>query len=175
MDSSSTQTTQSRGATRDVWLVRIISLLLVVQALAHLLYCLYEWLQFDWQQELNVALSVEAEEALIIFSAFVPILIALLLVALGFLYRRRVAWMAAMTLQGLILLACLTFYFLEGENLFLEKGNEWLYPSMLYAILMVFYINARDTRLIFQRSRLKPYVRPITPPRYRGIPSDNTQ
>jgi len=165
VDSSSAQTFQAKKENLNLWPIRSISLLLILQALGLLLYNAYQIAQFDWLQEIyDVSPSVEFIYAGIIALIFGSISIILLFAALGFFYRRPVAWLIAMMMQGLILLACLIYYFLPDN----QHSHTWVYPIMFYAVLMVLYINARDVRLIFQRRHRKPYIRPLTPPRYRG-------
>jgi len=165
VNSSSVQSAQIKKEDLNLWPIRSISLLLIVQAVGLLSYNIYQIAQFEWEQEIyDVSFSTEFLYAGTIALIFAPIAIMLFFVALGFSYRRPVAWLAAMMLQGLILLSCLIFYFLPDD----KYSHDWIYPIMLYTILMVLYINARDIRLIFQKRDRKPYIRPITPPRYQG-------
>lgn len=79
------------------------------------------------------------------FFASLPGLGTLALVAgVGFLYPRPGAWVMAMLVQGLTLLVTLLFYFrYRPDNLF-------LYAIMVYAIVMVLYLNYAQVPHVFR-------------------------
>ena len=151
---------------RSSWPVRANGLLLVLQAAGLGGIGAYEVYRVDWQQvEANLSLLPEtldlpetvvlpetvegAEHAVVTVLVFAPPMVLALLAALGFLFMLRAGWLLAMIVQGLSLLACLLLY------------SAWtpifIYPVMLYCIVMALYLNSSDVRAAFhveQRTRL---------------------
>jgi hypothetical protein len=129
------------------WPIRIIGLLLVGQAIGAGVIVAYLAQRIDWEREFaDVAPSLEAIEIGAFVLLFTPLAIALPLTALALVFRWRVAWVAAMLEQGLLLFFCLAFY-LESAT-FLQSAL-WLYAGMFYSVLMVLYLNTADVRLAF--------------------------
>jgi hypothetical protein len=79
-----------------------------------------------------------------------PVMLLLLVSSLAILLYRRFAWLLAMTLQGVILLRCLILYF--GSNSIL-RTSPWVHLIMLYAVVLVLYLNTTDIRLAFTAER----------------------
>jgi hypothetical protein len=81
------------------------------------------------------------EHAVVTVLVFAPPAVLALLAALGFLFLLRAGWLLAMIVQGLSLLACLLLY------------SAWtpifIYPVMLYCIVMALYLNSSDVRAAF--------------------------
>jgi len=151
---------------RSSWPVRANGLLLVLQAAGLGGIGAYEVYRVDWQQvEADLSLLPEtldlpetlvlpetvegAEHAVVTVLVFAPPTVLALLAALGFLFLLRAGWLLAMIVQGLSLLACLLLY------------SAWtpifIYPVMLYCIVMALYLNSSDVRAAFhvgQRTRL---------------------
>jgi hypothetical protein len=145
---------------RSSWPVRANGLLLVLQAAGLGSIGAYEVYRVDWQQvEADLSLLPEtldlpetvegAEHAVVTVLVFAPPMVLALLAALGFLFMLRAGWLLAMIVQGLSLLACLLLY------------SAWtpifIYPVMLYCIVMALYLNSSDVRAAFhveQRTRL---------------------
>lgn len=74
-----------------------------------------------------------------------PALALLGLVAtLGFLWLRPGSWVIAMLVQGLHLVVALVFYFLYGQQ------QLYLFAMMLFAIVMVVYLNYAEVPAIFR-------------------------
>jgi hypothetical protein len=62
--------------------------------------------------------------------------------AVGFLFMRRRGWLPAALAQTLGLGTCLALYADELTPIF-------VYPVMVYCIVMVLYLNSRDVRAVF--------------------------
>ena len=138
------------------WPVRINGLLLVLQAAGLGGIGAYNVWWVDWQQvqydlltSLEETGSIEAAEQAIVVALILglPAILAVL-AALGFFLLFRVGWLLAMIVQALTLLACLLLYS-EWETV-LYQEPVFIYPVMLYCILMVLYLNSSDVRAAFQ-------------------------
>lgn len=146
------------AGSRSSWPVRANGLLLVLQAAGLGGIGAYEVYRVDWQQvEADLSLLPEtldlpetvvlpetvegAEHAVVTVLVFAPPTVLALLAALGFLFLLRAGWLLAMIVQGLSLLACLLLY------------SAWtpifIYPVMLYCIVMALYLNSSDVRAAF--------------------------
>ncbi|MEZ4677820.1 MAG: hypothetical protein R2932_26750 [Caldilineaceae bacterium] len=130
-----------------IWPVRIIGILLFVQACLISGVTAYFTRQIDWERELNdIMLSIPALDIVMWGATLVPVILLLFITALAFLLYRRFAWLFAMTLQGLILLRCLILYFGTESHL---RESRWVHLIMLYSVIMVLYLNTTDIRLAF--------------------------
>jgi hypothetical protein len=133
----------------NLWPVRAISLLLIVQALG--LIGINAWLLsgIDWEREFAfVFLSLTALDTLSFSTMFTLIAVVSFFTAFAFFLRRRSAWLVAMTIQGAILFCCLWIYFLTTSHL---RASLFIYLIMLYSILLVLYLNTTDVRQAFWR------------------------
>lgn len=144
------------------WPVRANALLLVLQAVglggigAYNVYRV-EWQQVQQQLETDATLSQRLTEAVeqavvIVLILGIPAVLALL-AAFGFLFMFRIGWLLAMIVQSLTLLACLLLYAEWEEILYQEP--VFVYPVMLYCIVMVLYLNSSDVRAAFHVRRRK--------------------
>src|SRR5262249_19287634 len=114
------------------WPIRIISLLLLLQAVGLLGSCLYLFNYIDWEREVSdVGLSSTVFETIGFIVFFVPVAALILFSAIGFLFLWRVAWLTAMTGQGLSLFGSLAVYFESYLN-----HMKLIYLIMLYSIVM---------------------------------------
>lgn len=146
------------------WPVRANGLLLVLEAAGLGGISAYNVYQVDWQQvqqqaETAASLSPELvgaiQQAVAVVLLLGPPAVLALLAAFGFLFMLRVGWLLAMIVQALTLLACLLLY-AEWEE-FLPEEPMFIYPVMLYCIVMVLYLNSSDIRAAFQvRRRREP-------------------
>ena len=84
-------------------------------------------------------------ETLAAGGAFVAAAILAAVAAVGFLFMRRRGWLPAALAQTLGLGTCLALY-AELEPIF-------VYPVMVYCIVMVLYLNSRDVRSVFHPGR----------------------
>ena len=77
--------------------------------------------------------------------AFVAAAILAAVAAVGFLFMRRRGWLPAALAQTLGLGTCLALY--------AELEPVFVYPVMVYCIVMVLYLNSRDVRTVFHPGR----------------------
>ena len=147
--------TRPAGTARS-WPVRANGLLLILQAVGLAGIGAYDVYQVDWQEvqqqiEFEATLSPElteaAEQAIVVALILgLPAILAVL-AALGFFLLFRVGWLLAMIVQALTLLACLLLY---GEwEAVLYREPVFIYPVMLYCIMMTLYLNSSDVRAAF--------------------------
>lgn len=125
--------------------VRVISLLLVLQAVGLAGVAVYGVLQLDWQQLQAGAPSrqeVQAVRAVTVLLFFAPPTVLALLGALGCLFSFRWGWILAEFAQALSVGACLILYS--------DWNPSFVYPVMLYCIVMILYLNSQDVRVLFQ-------------------------
>ena len=73
--------------------------------------------------------------------AFVAAAILAAVAAVGFLFMRRRGWLPAALAQTLGLGTCLALY--------ADLEPVFVYPVMVYCIVMVLYLNSRDVRTVF--------------------------
>lgn len=144
------------ATTTRSWPVRANGLLLVLQAAGLAGIGTYEVYQVNWQEvqqqiEFEATLSPElteaAEQAVVVALILgLPAILAIL-AALGFFLLFRVGWLLAMIVQAVTLLACLLLY---GEwEAVLYQEPVFIYPVMLYCIVMTLYLNSSDVRAAF--------------------------
>lgn len=135
------------------WPLRAISMLLLLQMISLCAVSAYFLRQVDWERELaDTMLSVSALDVIVWTAVVAPLVVFLCITAIGFFFRRSFAWHSAMTLQGVMLLGCLTLYFFTTSRL---RDSHFLYLSMLYCILMVLYLNTSDVRMAFHVRHIK--------------------
>jgi len=130
-----------------MWPVRVIGLLLFLQAFLISGVTIYFVQQIDWERELeDIMLSLSALDMVMWAATLAPIILLLLVTSMAFLAYRRFAWLLAMTLQGLILLRCLILYFASNSAI---RNSPWVHLIMLYSLILVLYLNTTDIRLAF--------------------------
>ena len=148
-------TRRRAGATRS-WPVRANGLLLILQAIGLAGIGAYDIYEVDWQEiqqqiesqgTLSPELTEAAEQAILVTLILgLPAILAIL-AGLGFFLLFRVGWLLAMIVQALTLLACLLLY---GEwEAVLYREPVFIYPVMLFCILMTLYLNSSDVRAAF--------------------------
>jgi hypothetical protein len=149
--------------------IRIVGLLLILQAIGLVGLIAYGLLQVDWQQvrsdaqqqgsglEIQLDSSqeqegpvLEAARAIGAAVLFLPSIVLAILGALGFLLFSRRGWLLASLAQTLSLGACMELYY---EPFWENPG--FIYPVMVYCILMILYLNSSEVRVVFH-SRRKP-------------------
>lgn len=104
----------------------------------------YELSQVDWRQVNFENLSQPMTRALGLL-LFVPPGILAVISALSFLLLRRRGWLLAAISQGAILAVCLWLYS--------TLQPLYVYPVMIYGILLALYLNSRDVRIVFHLER----------------------
>src|SRR5215213_9344588 len=137
--------------------IRAVGLLMLLQAIGLVGLSAYgllqiDWQQvgFDWQSQEEEESELEAARAVGAAILFLPSIVLAILGALGFLLFSRRGWLLASLAQTLSLGACMEFYY----DSFWEKP-DFIYPVMLYCILMILYLNSSAVRVVFH-SRHKP-------------------
>ncbi len=120
--------------------IRMIGLLLMLQAVGLIGLVVHEFALVDWQHVGPGMPSRHVIEAAASLLFVVPAALALV-AALSFLILSRRGWLLAAISQGLGLGICLW--------LFSELKPGYVYPVMIYCALMVFYLNSRDVRSVF--------------------------
>ncbi len=98
------------------------------------------WPQVDLLAELR-----RSFETLAAGGAFVVAAILATVAAVGFLFMRRRGWLLAALAQTLGLGTCLAIY--------VDLEPVFVYPVMLYCIVMVLYLNSRAVRTVFHPGR----------------------
>jgi hypothetical protein len=145
------------------WPVRANGLLLVLEAAGLGGISAYNVWRVDWQQvqqliETEATPSSElidaVEQAVVLVLILGPLAVLAVLAAVGFFFLFRVGWLLAMIVQALTLLACLLLY-TQWEGM-LYREPVFIYPVMLYCIMMTLYLNSSDVRAAFQ---IKPRAR----------------
>ena len=150
--------------------IRAVGLLLILQAIGLVGLLAYGLLQVDWQQvrsdsqqglvveiqpdssqqEGEEGSGLEAARAIGAAILFLPSIVLAILGALGFLLFSRRGWLLASLAQTLSLGACMELYYNS-----VWENPAFVYPVMLYCILMILYLNSSEVRVVFH-SRRKP-------------------
>ena len=125
--------------------VRVIGLLLLLEVIGLAGLGAFEFTHVDWRQvRFEEEPSRQVAEVLA-FVLFAPPAILTLLSALSFLLLRRRGWLLAAIAQGLSVAVCLWLY-----SMFQPL---YVYPIMAYCVLMIFYLNSHDVRVVFHPRR----------------------
>ena len=135
------QVPQVKRRSKRPWPVTALGLLLFVQSLllGRLGWFFLSALGPQWLTPKVIRANLSA---FLKGGGFILFALLLLLVALSFLRLRRSAWVNAVLLQGLGLLAALGFYF-YGRPIF-------AYLMMIYGIGMVIYLNHVEVQAAFR-------------------------
>ena len=139
---------------------RLLGVLLLLQVIAMVALGAWLYASIDWSTITNVSnkpdqilLNTNNKETMRQFERaavftiyfFAPVVL-LLLASLGFVLLRRRGWMLASVAQALIMLACLFYY---------GASRPWfVYPIIVYCILMILLLNSRGVRTVVGRRRL---------------------
>lgn len=126
----------SRQQRERSWPIRVLTLLLGLQAVLLALISAFN-LQGD---ESSLVFLLEHP----FYAVLIPLSILALIAAIGFLRPRPGAWVIAMMVQGLMLLAALIRYFGSGPR------DAILYGMMFYGVIMVLYLNYAEVPLVFR-------------------------
>ena len=137
--------------------VRVIGLLLILQVIGLAVIGAAEVVSLDWTKldfqrsespEVRVTVEPETEqeaEAVAFVLLFLAPAVLMLVAGLSFILMKRRGWLLAATAQGLSLAISLWLY--TGSN------PSYVYPIMVYCILMILYLNSRDVRMVFHSRR----------------------
>ncbi|MBV9455272.1 MAG: hypothetical protein JOZ19_14340 [Rubrobacter sp.] len=140
--------------------IRVVGLLLILQAIGLVGIIAYGLAQVDWQQvrsdsqQEGLVLQIEpdspqqqvlvAGKAIGVAILFSPSIILATIGALSFILFSRRGWLLASLAQTLGLGACLELYY---EPFWDNPG--FVYPIMLYCTLMILYLNSAEVRVVF--------------------------
>jgi hypothetical protein len=144
--------------------IRVVGLLLILQAIGLVGIIAYGILQVDWQQiqsgssqqeglvlevqpdspQQQQEIVLEAAKAIGVAILFSPSIILAIIGALGFILFSRRGWLLASLAQTLGLGACLELYYEPFWD-----NPDFVYPVMLYCILMILYLNSSEVRVVF--------------------------
>lgn len=130
------------GSVRS-WSLRVIALLLVIQAAGLVGIGVSE---YPWAAELTVlrddALRPHLISTFFVNAIFLILAILAVLAALGVLRLLHSAWVLAMAVQAMLLFVCMFLY--------IQEKPVVVYPIMLLCIILVLYLNSRDVRVAFR-------------------------
>lgn len=133
----------------NVRLVRIVSLLLLVQTLLLLGISFWFFSAIDWDQERQeMLLSTAAVDAVAMGFWFTVAGVVLLPTALALFFLRKSAWIFAMAIQGVLLVVTLTNYFFSVAPT-LERSFR-VFMVMASCVVLVFYLNLTGVRTVVQ-------------------------
>ena len=146
----------TKPATTSYRPIKVIGLLLILQMIGLASIGVYEFARVDWDQLVfeqhgsEVTLQTESEqvaEAIVFIVFFFAPAVLMFLAGLSLLLLKRRGWLLAAIAQGLCLGVCLFIYTNPELN-----TQGYIYPIMIYCILMVLYLNSHEVRVVF-RSR----------------------
>jgi len=154
---------QSTANKRGPWPIRVIALLLILQAVGLVGLNAYNIntqlgdqakfkIDFDDINTPDQYDNLPADQRAIVDALLtgiflVPMAIVAVIASIGFLFLQRFGWLLAMLTQVIILIACLVLY--------LGIRPTIIYPIMLYSVLMVLYLNIHEVRIAFHQPRPK--------------------
>ena len=127
------------------WTMRVIALLLAVQALALLTISGIYISRLPWGGgDLQVVLEAPAAlDTILLVGLLGPLAIFELATAVSMWLLRVGAWLRAMIVQGILLIFCLSSYVAH-------RRESFIYLLMLTCILIVLYLNTNDVRVTYQ-------------------------
>ena len=126
--------------------VRLVGVLLVLEAVGLASLAAYHvYLRAGGPRAEIVAELRRSFDTLAAGGAFVAAAILAAVAAVGFLFMRRRGWPPAALAQTLGLGACVALY--------ADLEPVFVYPVMVYCIVMVLYLNSRDVRMVFRPGR----------------------
>ena len=126
--------------------VRLVGVLLVLEAVALASLAAYHvYLRAGGPRAEIVAELRRSLDTLAAGGAFVAAAILAAVAAVGFLFMRRRGWLPAALAQTLGLGTCVALY--------AELEPVFVYPAMVYCIVMVLYLNSHDVRAVFHPER----------------------
>jgi hypothetical protein len=143
----------TKSATTSYRAIKVVGLLLILQTIGLAGIGGYEFARIDWDQLVfeqhgsEVSLQTESEqvaEAIVFIVLFFPPAVLMFLASLSLLLLKRRGWLLAAIAEGLCLGICLLIYSQPELN-----TQGYIYPIMVYCILMVLYLNSREVRVVF--------------------------
>jgi hypothetical membrane protein len=137
--------------------IKVIGLLLILQMIGLAGIGVYESTKVDWDQLVyeqhgsEVTIQTESEqvaEAVVFIVFFLPPAVLMFVAGLSLLLLKRRGWLLAAIAQALTLGICLSIYTIPEL-----ETQGYIYPIMLYCILMVLYLNSQEVRVVFHSRR----------------------
>ena len=126
--------------------VRLVGVLLILEAVGLVGLIVYNGLVRIVRGRVEIVMEMWGPFETIVVGGLLLVAATLAAVAaVGFLFLRRKGWLLAALAQTLALGTCLTLYS--------ELEPRFVYPVMLYCIVMILYLNSRDVRAVFHRGR----------------------
>ncbi len=126
--------------------VRLVGVLLIFEAVGLLGLVVYNGVLRIVRGRVEIVMEVWGPfETIVVGGVFLTAAIMAAVAAVGFLFLRRKGWLLAAFAQTLALGTCLTLY--------TELEPRFVYPIMLYCIVMILYLNSRYVRAVFHSGR----------------------
>jgi hypothetical protein len=126
--------------------VRLVGVLLVLEAVGLASLAAYHVVLRAGGPRAEIVVELwRSFDTLAAGGAFVAAAILAAVAAVGFLFMRRRGWLPAALAQTLGLVTCLALY--------ADLEPVFVYPVMVYCIVMVLYLNSRDVRTVFHPGR----------------------
>jgi hypothetical protein len=126
--------------------VRLVGVLLVLEAVGLASLAAYHVVLRAGGPRAEIVVELwRSFDTLAAGGAFVAAAILAAVAAVGFLFMRRRGWLPAALAQTLGLGTCLALY--------ADLEPVFVYPVMVYCIVMVLYLNSRDVRTVFHPGR----------------------
>lgn len=133
------------------WPIRVLGLLLLLQATALVGVSIVSGARINWQQVTGSAIpSPQVLDMFVLGGMFILCALLALAAAVGLFAGLRIGWLLAMLAQAIVLGGCLWLYISEGPG--------FIYPLMLSSVVIVLYLNSRDVRVAFH---LQPLSEPM--------------
>ena len=126
--------------------VRLVGVLLIFEAVGLLGLVGYNGVLRIVRGRVELVMEVWGPfETIVVGGVFLTVAIMAAIAAVGFLFLRRKGWLLAAFAQTLALGTCLTLY--------TELEPRFVYPVMLYCIVMILYLNSRYVRDVFHPAK----------------------
>ena len=126
--------------------VRLVGVLLILQALGLAGLVVYNGVLRIVGEPVEIVMKLRGPfETLTVGGLFLGAAILAAVAAVGFLFVRRKGWLPAALAQTMSLGTCLTLYS--------ELEPRFVYPVMLYCIVVILYLNSRVVRAVFHPDR----------------------
>lgn len=131
--------TQAPAGTKRTWSIKVISLLLFIQAIGLITLAV---INIDWSA---VFLDIIQDSAY--FVLLLPLGLLALINTGGFIFLNRWAWILAMLVQGICLALTLIVYFFSQPA---PADNPFLFAILLYSVVTVIYLNYAEVPALFR-------------------------
>ncbi|MEX1019105.1 MAG: hypothetical protein WDZ49_05570 [Litorilinea sp.] len=131
-----------------LWTLRVVALLMVLQATGLAFATVLYLSQVNWIRERALTgLSATAVDTLLFSILSIPLAFFAGRAVLGLVRVRKGAWLQAMMIQALLLVFALSSYILEA-------ANSLTYWTLVSCIIVVMYLNTHEVRSSFYADAL---------------------